>query len=171
VVDRKDQLAARRSVLTHAYAVYGAAARRWPPAARRRLDELGEGGDAELAKVRSEARELDRLLDVAASPRVPAGAAERAIEAILSGEAQGAGSGDVVEVDFAAKAARGRHAFGLTALSSAAALAAALVLGIYFGASGLGDRLLPSATSSVTAANTDYDVVKHVLADLQEDMG
>lgn len=155
----------------HAYAVYGADTRRWPPAAGRWLDEAGEGGDAELAKVREEARDLDRLLDVATPPRVPAEAAGQAIEAILSGEAQGADGGDVVTVDFSPKAAHGRRAVGIAPLSSAAALAAALVLGIYFGASGLGERLIPSASSSTSAVNTDYDVVKHVLADLQEDMG
>jgi len=152
----------------HAYAVYGADPRRWPPAAQRWLNEAGEGGDAELANVRQEARELDRLLDAAVSPGVPAGAAERAIGAILSGEAQ---SGDVVSVDFSAKTVHARRSFGIAPLSSAAALAAALVLGIYFGASGLGDRVIPSTASTTTAANTDYDVVKHVLADLQEDMG
>ena len=94
----------------HAYAVYGADTRRWPPAASRWLDEAGEGGDAELAKVRQEARELDRLLDVARiaaafRPKRPGGPSE----AILSGEAQGADGGDVVTVDFSPKAAHARR--------------------------------------------------------------
>lgn len=168
MVDRKDQLAARKSVLMHACAVYGADPRRWPAAARQWLDEAVEGDDGKLAKAREEARELDRLLDAASRPRVAAGAAERAIAAILSDEAQG---GDVVHVDFPPRAARAWHGIGIAPLSSAAALAAALVLGIYFGASGLGDRLIPSTSTSTSVANTDYDVVKHVLADLQEDMG
>jgi len=168
VVDRKDQQAARKSVLMHACTAYGADPRRWPPAARRWLDEAVEGGDAELAKARQEARELDRLLDVAGAPRVPAGAAERAVAAILSGEAQGS---DMVSVDFSSQTARGRGGIGIAPLCSAAALAAALVLGIYFGASGLGDRFIPSSAASTNVANSDYDIVNHVLADLQEDMG
>jgi hypothetical protein len=168
VVDRKDQQAARKGVLMHAYAAYGADPRRWPPAAQRWLNEGSVGGDGELVKARQEACELDRLLDAASRPRVPAGAAERAIATILSEEAQ---SGDVVNFDLSRKAVGAWHGIGIAPISSAAALAAALVLGIYFGASGLGDRLIPSASSSTSLANTDYDVVKHVLADLQEDMG
>lgn len=168
MVDRKVQQAERKSARMHAWAAYGADPRRWPPAARRLLDETVEDDDAELARVREEACELDRLLDAASAPRVPAGAAERAIAMILSEKAQ---SGDVVSVDFSPKKAREGSGIGTAPVWSAAALAAALVLGIYIGASGLGDQLIPSSAASTSVANNDDDVVNHVLADLQEDMG
>lgn len=168
MVDRKDKQAVRKTVLMHTLAAYGADPRRWPPGPRGWLDEGVEGDDAELAKGLGEARDLDRLLDAAEAPRVPAEAAERAVAAILSDEAQG---GDVVSVDFLPRTARARPGIATAPLWSAAALAAALVLGIYFGASGLGEQFIPPSSASTSVANTDYDIVNHVLTDLQEDMG
>ncbi len=171
MADRKDRDKGRSSMLLHALAAYGADPRRWPPAARRALAEGGEDEGAELRHAREEARELDRLLDLAPRPHVPVGAARRAATAILSTDPMRSGSDNVVAVDFQARPGQGRPAAGFSRLAGVAALAASLVLGIYVGASDVGDLLIPSAVTGTSLSGGDYDIVQHALAGLEEDMG
>ena len=171
MVEPKDPAAARKTALLHVYAAYGADARRWPDAAVRRSAEDGECDDVEMAQRRNEARRLDELLDAAGRPEVPADAAARAAAAVLAAEGHKTPVASGVVVDLAARTQARRSASGVARLSGFAAMAASLVLGVYMGANGLTDGLISSTTASASATSTDYDIVEHVLADLQEDMG
>ncbi len=171
MVDSRNSAAARKTALLHVYAAFGADPRRWPDAAARRLADDEAGDDADLAQGRIAAQRLDELLDAGSRPEVPAGAAARAVVAVLATERRETPPDGAVVVDLAARPQRKRSMSGFARFSGIAAMAASLVLGVYMGANGLTDGLISSSSVAASATSADYDIVEHVLADLQEDMG
>src|SRR5580765_7963363 len=132
-----------RRHLEEVLASYGADPGRWPKADRELLaPHLGEA-ESHLA----EAREIDRLLDLAATPPIPAGFKASLMTRIEAGDAP---SNVVTLVPRVAPPKRGLR--WLAALP----LAASLALGIYLGAEGRFDSLLPAlVTGSVAQADDD----------------
>jgi hypothetical protein len=161
----------RRKRLRHYLAAYGADATRWPAQAGHLLlrDARADGDRSGLEF--GEAREVDRLLDAAPSPPVPAGAARQALASILASGAVPASPPNVVAVDFSGRGADVRRSAWGGPIAGLAALAAALILGVYVGAAGLVEGVIPSDVASVGSGATDFDIVEHVLAELEEDLG
>ena len=155
----------------HLYAVYGADSRRWPLNTRQLVNESELADDTDLSGVRDEARGLDRLLDAVTRPQARANAAVQTITAVLAGSRLAASAENVVALDPQARTLRPRSAFGVRKLSSIAALAASLLLGIYVGAAGFVDDLIPSALAAQGSLLENDDIVGDVLADLNEDTG
>jgi len=113
-------------------ASYGADPARWPAAERDELlPHLGEAGDA-----LDDARLVDRLLDLAPAPACIAGMEKRLMARISR------------------TTAPARFQLGW---SAALPLAASLALGIYLGAVGALDELLPSLVTEDIAAMDDDD--------------
>lgn len=117
---------------------YGAERHRWPEAERGAFaDQAGEAWD--------EARGIDRVLGLANAPAIPAGAEARLMARI------GAEAGGTV-IGFRRPAARRPSLFRFAA---AVPLAASLALGIYLGARGEFDFMLPSALTDTAALTED----------------
>lgn len=142
----KAELDRLRSVL----AAYGADSERWPAADRALAGVLAE---AELAAHLADARAIDSALALASRPVAPAGAADRLIAA------SGRGSAAIVPL------AR-RHEASLPGrLAVLTALAAALALGLYLGATGQTDWLAPPllAEDQPEYLSADFDVIDGTL--------
>jgi hypothetical protein len=117
---------------------YGADRTRWPPSDRG-IQSQG-GGDDE-----ADARAVDRLLALASDPEVPHGAMARLLE-----QAAAAHPADVIT--FIPAARRQRRFIHYAA---ALPLAASLALGIYLGAQGSLDFMLPTAITGGVALNDE----------------
>ncbi len=121
-------------------ASYGADPARWPKADRDALEHfLGSTGD-DLG----EAAAIDRILDLASAPPVPAGLESRLLSRL---------SKDVrsTVVPFARPAPKPARSWPWAAVP----LAASLALGIYLGAAGDLDGILPQAVTGDLAAGDD----------------
>ncbi len=122
-------------------ASYGADRSRWPDG------EKAMAGLADGAAER-EARTVDAMLAFASEPPVPAGAAARLMDRIAAEE-----GAEVILFR-----PRSRPARPLFRFAAALPLAASLALGIYLGAQGSLDFMLPSAVTGGVALNDDsYD--------------
>lgn len=99
---------------------------------------------------RSEAQEVEAVLSLASRPRLPEGAMDR-----LMGRIAATPQGAKV-VAFAPRAAPARRPFWRYA--AALPLAASLALGIWLGASGKMDFMMPSAVTGGVALNEDVPV-------------
>lgn len=143
-MDGKERLAALLGA-------YGADARRWP--AEERAGHALALAEEGLADRLGEARALDRLLDAASVPVPEAGAAARLV-ALATPDRR---AGNVTDLAGAAKARkpRGPVPFSIPAFST---LAASLLLGLYLGAAGLTEKLLPQQSAERTEVAQIYDV-------------
>jgi hypothetical protein len=145
-------------------AAHGADPGRWPAAERKRF--AASLGAAELSAARREAAALDALLSRASTPQAPAGAVGRLMTRVAN---EGA-SKNVIDLSEARRRFFRPWRRGL--LPAASALAASLLIGIYLGATGLGDRLLqPDLTvdESFELAELDGDLVDRATGFLEED--
>ncbi len=115
---------------------YGADRTRWPEAERQRPG-MGESED--------DARAIDRLLSLASVPDVPDGAAARLMQRIAA-EPQGA---EIIAFRPRAKP------WSIMRYVAALPLAASLALGIYLGAQGSLDFMLPTAVTGEVALGDD----------------
>ena len=125
---------ALKTRLAEVLAAYGADPVRWPAAERDRLMALAERQPELVA----EAREIDQVLAVAGTPRVPFGAAAR----LLARAAQEKPQTNVVPFD----QARSGRPPSIWSWGAAAALAASFGLGIFLGTTNLN---LPFGDSGV----------------------
>ncbi|MGE0211418.1 MAG: hypothetical protein AB7S41_06960 [Parvibaculaceae bacterium] len=143
-MDGKERLAALLDA-------YGADVRRWPE--EERAGHALALAETELEEHVRDARVLDRLLAAASRPVAPQGAVARLI-ALATPDAR---AGNVT--DLAGRARRrgvsGPPAFSLPAVS---ALAASLLLGLYLGASGMTERLLPEQSAGNTEVAQIYEL-------------
>ena len=153
------------------YAVHGADSRRWPLKARHLVNESELATDTELSVARDEARQLDRFLDAATRPQARADAAAQAVTVILADSRPAAPVGNIAALGPQARTPWPRYAFGFGQFSGLAALAASLLLGLYVGAAGFVDDLIPSALAAQESLAGNGDIVEDVLLDLNEDMG
>lgn len=163
--DETDNRAARER-LKAVLAAYGADPAHWPESDRK-LAPLLASGDPELLAQVQDARATDAALARASHPESPAGAAERLVARVAEEPGR--------VVSFAARAREqppptpaalpGR-------LAAAAALAASLLLGLYLGASGQGDWLVPPllADESPNDMAAEFDVLDPTLPLFEDDM-
>lgn len=124
--------------LDQIFASYGADRARWPASERSLVDEGGEAA--------REAHEIDQLLSLASTPALPEGAASRLMQRIAEPQ-----TAQVIAFPPAPRRTRGT----LFRLATAVPLAASLALGIYLGAKGSLDFMLPSAITGGVALNDD----------------
>ncbi len=96
-------------------------------------------------------REIDAVLGLASAPELPAGAMDR-LMARIAAEPQAARSATVIA--FAPRPPARRSVWRLAA---AVPLAASLAVGIYLGAEGKMDFMMPSAITGGVALNDDVD--------------
>jgi hypothetical protein len=127
----------RQARVAHLLASYGADRARWPEADR---DLPAADGDA-----RREAAAIDRLLSLASDPAVPAGAELRLMQKIA----------DPRSAAVVALAARRPPRAALVRYAAALPLAASLALGVYLGARGSLDFMLPPAITGDVAQGDD----------------
>ena len=125
--------------LQNVLASYGANPSNWPASERTELLPHLESLRAEL----TDARRIDQLLDLSGSPAIPVDAVNRVIASISKAQARSAPP---------MPARRFPLAWG-----AALPLAASLVLGIYLGAMGSLDGLLPEALTGDLASGDDDD--------------
>jgi hypothetical protein len=129
--------------LNEVLASYGADPRRWPPEDRQLPEGLMNAEDAEVR----EALVLDALLATAREPAIPLGAQNRLMQKLQHVPREG----NVVAI----RRPRAAPAWNFRWLA-AVPLAASLALGIYLGAAGSLDSVLPvSVVGTVTAAGDD----------------
>ena len=120
---------------------YGADQDRWPAADREDFNNLTDGNLAD-------ARRVDRLLELASVPAIPDGAVARLLERIAEPP-----TAELVQ--FLPRSVPRTSMFRYAA---AFPLAASLALGIYLGAKGTMDFMLPAAiTSEVTSIDDVID--------------
>jgi hypothetical protein len=155
-----------RDRLAVVLAAYGADPSRWPEADRKLASWL-PAGDPAVSAALEEARATDAALARASRPAPPAGAVERLI-------ARAAGvAGEVVPFARHARERpqpmRAAMPGGLAALS---ALAASLALGLYLGASGHGDWLIPPllVEDSSEYLTAEFDVLDTTLQLFEDDI-
>lgn len=103
----------------------------------------------ELDNNRSDDREVDAVLARASAPGLPAGAMDRLMERIAA-EPQ---DGNVIRF-----APRSRAARPFWRYAAAVPLAASLALGLWLGANGKMDFMMPSAVTGGVALNDDVPV-------------
>lgn len=127
--------------LQQVLASYGVDPARWPADERGALQACLDQVPDQL----SEAAMIDGLLDLAEGPSLPAGSQTRLLARI-------AGAAPTVILPLARPAARRPRLLPWTA---ALPLAASLALGIYLGANGEFDSLLPTAITGDSAAGDD----------------
>jgi hypothetical protein len=171
MVDSRQPGANGKRMLMHLYVIYGADSCRWPLKAGQLVNENELADDTALSEVRNEARQLDRLLDAVTRPQARADAAAQAVTAILADSRPAAPAENIVALGPQARTLRPRFGFGFSQFSGLAALAASLLLGIYVGAAGFADDLIPSALAAQGPVVENDDIVGDLLADLNEDMG
>ncbi|WP_421695782.1 hypothetical protein [Aestuariivirga sp.] len=121
--------------------IYGADVSRWPEAERALKDAS--------PSLVVEAREIDLVLALATDPPLPAGAAAR-LMARIEAEPQGA--------EVIAFTPRSRPKAPVWRFATALPLAASLALGVYLGAQGTLDFMLPSAITGGIAWNDDGQI-------------
>jgi hypothetical protein len=161
--DQNDGVTSDR--LAAVLAAYGADPLRWPEADRK-LASLLAAGDPAVSAALEEARATDSALARASRPAPPAGAADR----LIAGAA-----GDPGKVVPIARHTRERPQpvpatmpSGLAALS---ALAASLAFGLYLGASGYGDWLIPPLLAEDSEYLTaEFDVLDTTLQLFEDEM-
>lgn len=101
---------------------------------------------------RREADEIDAVLRLASAPELPAGAMDR-LMARIAAEPQQAPQAKVI-----ALAPRPRSRPSLWRYAAAVPLAASLALGIYLGAEGKMDFMMPAAITGGVALNEDPQI-------------
>lgn len=111
--------------------------------------EQGRNRPENMTEHSAEAREIDAVLGLASVPGVPAGAMER-LMARIAVEPQQPLAAEVI-----AFAPRPRLRTGLLRFAAAVPLAASLALGVYLGAEGKMDFMMPSAITGGMALNDD----------------
>lgn len=120
---------AMKTRLAEVLAAYGADPARWPAAERDRLEALVRSEPGLLA----EAREVDRVLARARTPKVPAGAAARLLERAGQQKPQP----NVIPFD----RSRSKPRHSIWSWGAAAALAASFACGIFLGTTNFVGRL------------------------------
>ena len=136
--------------LDQVLASYGAESARWPASDR--------GGNRDLTDAAAaEAREIDRVLGLASVPELPEGAAAR-LMARIGSEKQITDTPAHDQADVILFRPRARQSTGWLRVAAALPLAASLALGVYLGAAGTLDPVLPTAvTGSVATVDDTID--------------
>lgn len=124
-------------------AAYGADPARWPVADRQRFGRSIAAGEPRVNESADEARAIDALLDHASRPVPSPGAIEQLL--VKADTPGGSVHTNVVRLSRAAdrRAAEQRPVIRPGAIAAISALAASLILGIYIGATGLAQGVLP----------------------------
>lgn len=107
---------------------------------------MTDGKDTQADPHAEDARAIDAVLRLASDPPLPEGATERLLARIAE---------EPQEARVVALPQRPRTRPGLFRYAAAVPLAASLALGVYFGAKGTLDFMLPSAITGSVALNDD----------------
>lgn len=163
--DKTNNQAARER-LKAVLAAYGSDPARWPESDRK-LAPLLSADDTELSAPLRDARAIDAALARGSCPEIPAGAAERLVAKVANEPSR--------VVPFAARAEgrpQPRRAAMPGTLAALSALAASLALGLYLGASGQGDWMIPPQLAEEPAEDliAEFDILDPTLQFFEDEM-